>query len=353
MDNVAQDWYVGMDISEKTIEFFFLPPDNGDGVHKTMPNSLETLNCFCEELPSGMKVVVAMETGTHSPWMSEFLESRGIKCYVGNARKLAAVWSSMQKSDRNDAEMLARLAKADIRLFCPIKHADRSVRADYAVLKARHALVRSRTSLVNTVRGLLRAFGVDCSDLSVENFTAKTAEILPSDLKMATEGLLVQIKMLSLQIKDYDRKITKLCKKYEETRRLQTIPGIGPVIALAFVLTMVDPSRFRDGGRASSYIGLVPKRDQSGSVDKQLGITKAGNGLLRMLLLQGANYILSRAPDSQLRRFGEKLSARGGKISRRKAKVAMARKLCKIMISMWRNDTDYEAFPARLTKKAA
>ena len=104
MNTVTPKWYVGMDVSEKSIEFFFLPPDNEDGIHKSMPNSLDTLCEFCDALPDVRNVVVALETGTHSPWMSEYFENRGVKCFVGNARKLAAVWSSVQKSDRNDDE---------------------------------------------------------------------------------------------------------------------------------------------------------------------------------------------------------------------------------------------------------
>lgn len=345
MSNVAQKWYVGMDVSEKKIDFFFLPPDDeGEGIHKVMPNKPDTLCEFCDTLPDPDSVVIAMETGTHSPWMSEYFERRGIKCYVGNARKLAAVWSSVQKSDRKDAEMLARLARADLKLFCPIKHANREFRIDAVTLKMRHRLVLCRTTLTNCIRGNLRSFGIDTSSLTPENFSTEVAKLIPPEMFLAMEGVLVQIKMLTQQIKSYDRQINKLCKKYEQTKRLQQIPGVGPVIALAFVLTIIDPERFGSAGRVASYTGLVPKRDQSGDVDKQLGITKAGNKLLRQLLLQGANYIISRAPDCELRQFAERLAERGGKIARRKAKVALARKLCETMYSMWKNETDYNPF---------
>ena len=150
--------------------------------------------------------------------------------------------------------------------------------------------------------------------------------------------------MLETQIEDCDRKIERIGKRHEPVQRLRQISGVGPVIALAYVLFVGDPQNYSSAGRVGAHLGIVPKRDQSGDVDKQLGITKAGNQMLRYLLAQGANYILSRGPDCDLRRFGERICARGGKIARRKAKIAVARKLSKIMYVMWRNGTDYELF---------
>ena len=344
MDNVAQKIYFGMDVSDKFVEFFALTPDSAQNRRMKIENNRESLSYFCQNIPDKKAVAVAMENGTHSPWMSALIESFGIRCYVGNARKLAAVWCNVHKCDRDDAEMLARLAKADIKLFAPIKHASMEQMRDLAVLKIRDKLVHNRSSLICTERSLFKSLGIEMEDLSVENFSAESAKQLsPEDMKIF-DGLLISIRLLSQQIKLYDKKIAKLCKKYEVTERLQTVPGVGPVISLAFALIVGNPERIGTKERACSYMGLVPRRDQSGNVDKQLGITKTGNQFMRRLLIQGANYIISRTKDSDLRRFGEKLSRKGDKISRRKAKVALARKLCAVMYSMWKNETDYEPF---------
>ena len=165
MNTVTPKWYVGMDVSEKSIEFFFLPPDNEDGIHKSMPNSLDTLCEFCDALPDVRNVVVALETGTHSPWMSEYFENRGVKCFVGNARKLAAVWSSVQKSDRNDDETgliyynyryynptmgrwLSRVVSGIMRTFCFADRLSDDFPSDYSASSSRsffniHVLSRS------------------------------------------------------------------------------------------------------------------------------------------------------------------------------------------------------------------
>ncbi len=344
MNTVASKWVIGMDVSEKSIEFFFLRPDGEGGLSKKEPNSPDTLAKLCSEMPDRQGFMVVMENGTHSPWMSEYFQCHGVECYVGNARKLAAIWTSVQKSDRNDAEMLARLARADLKLFSPIRHAGRDQRAEFAVLKSRDRLVKCRTALINCVRGTLRSFGVDTSELTVEKFTSKAVGVMPKDLHPALDGMLVQIRMLETQIKDYDRKIERIGKRHEPVQRLRQISGVGPVIALAYVLFVGDPQNYSSAGRVGAHLGIVPKRDQSGDVDKQLGITKAGNQMLRYLLAQGANYILSRGPDCDLRRFGERICARGGKIARRKAKIAVARKLSKIMYVLWRNGADYELF---------
>lgn len=172
-------------------------------------------------------------------------------------------------------------------------------------------------------------------DLSMVNFSAESAKQLsPEDMRIF-DGLLISIRLLSQQIKLYDRKIAKLCKKYEVTERLQTVPGIGPVISLPFALSVGNPERIGTKERACPYMGLLPLRDHSRNVDRQLGITKTGNPFMRRLLIQGANCIISRTKDSDLRRFGEKLSRKDDKISRPKAKVAPARKLCAVMYSMW------------------
>jgi transposase len=131
--------------------------------------------------------------------------------------------------------------------------------------------------------------------------------------------------------------LEKKCQEYPATQTLRQIGGVGPVIALTFCLLVHDPNRFRNGRQVAAYFGLVPRRDQSGEVDKQLSITKAGSSLMRWALIQGANYIMGQGKACDLRRFGERIGMRGGSIAKRKAKVAVARKLCVVMLTLWRN----------------
>ena len=352
------DLYLGADVSDKLIELFGLSADGRGEKRWQIANNRKAILEFCDSIQDPSRTLIAMETGTHSAWQSELLEKRGFKVVVGNARKLAAVWMNKNKSDREDAEMLARLARSDIKLFCPIRHISTPVRADLAVIKMRHAVSKSRTLLMNAVKGTLRSFGVDTSGITADNFTREASKVIPAELRPAMTGMLAQIRALQLELKDYDRKVTKLNKKYPDSAKVGQPGGVGELTALAYVLIIEDPKRFDSGDRVGKYLGITPKRDQSGSVDKQLGITKEGNNLLRWLLIQSANYIMGRGPDCDLRRFGERIAARGGKIAKRKAKVAVARKLAKLLHKLWITgevyDPDYKAHckEARQKKEA-
>lgn len=354
MNKCSTRFYVGMDVSEKSIEIFVLPQDNDNGRRFQIDNSRESLIAFCDSVKEPASMLAAMETGAHSAWHSELLEQRGFQVVVGNARKLAAIWMNKNKSDREDAEMLARLARSDIKLFAPIRHIPTPLRADLAVIKARNAVSECRTKLMNTARGLLRSFGIDTNGVTSENFARESSKIVPKALRPAMNGIIKEIRTLQLTIKAYDREVTKLTRKYPDTAKVGQPVGVGELTSLAFVLMVDDPRRFSDGSRAARYFGLTPKRDQSGTVDKQLGITKEGNRLMRQLLMQCANYVMGRGPDCDLRRFGERIAARGGKIAKRKAKVAIARKLVNLMFRLWVSgetyDPDYKAH-CRETRK--
>lgn len=342
MSKCSMEIYLGMDVSDKSIEFLSLSGDGDTGQRSQIANSRESLMAFCDSVKDPSKVLVAMEAGTHSAWHSELLEQRGFKVVVGNARKLSAIWMNKNKSDREDAEMLARLARNDIKLFAPIRHIPTPLRIDLAVIKTRDAVSGCRTKLINTARGLLRSFGIDTSGITADNFTAEASKIIPKELRPALDGILKEIRLLQLSIKAYDRTITKLNRKYPDTAKVSQITGVGELTALAFILMVGNPQRFSDGNRVTRFFGITPKRDQSGEVDKQLGITKEGNSMMRRLLIQCANYIMSRGPDCDLRRFGERIAARGGKIAKRKAKVAVARKVVKLMFSLWLTGETYD-----------
>lgn len=342
MSNITPKFYVGLDVSKKSIEIYILPGNGQDGKSCRINNEPEQIEQFCRNFKEPKNVLMAMESGTDSPWMSELLVDLGFQVVVGNAKKLSLIWRNSDKSDRNDAELLARQARNDLKLFAPIQHQSSKLRAALVMIKMRECAVACRTKMINTVRGTLRSFGADTSDVTVDNFTAKIGRHIPKNLHSAMKEIVNEIRLLQLSIKDYDKKIARLCREYPDTRKVDQISGVGNQTALAFVLILGSTERFFSGGGVGKYFGLTPKRDQSGDVDKQLHITKEGNKLMRKLLVQAAQYVMGLGPECDLRRFGERIASRGGKIAKRKAVVAVARKIAKLMFRLWKYDEVYD-----------
>jgi transposase len=285
-----------------------------------------------------------MEAGTHSGWVSRILQELGHEVLVGNLRKLRVIWDSDEKGDDRDAEMLARIARFDPQLLYPIHHRGQKAQADLALIKARDLLVKARTILIAHARGAVKSSGQRISACSAEAFHVRLLEEMPVELMPALDPVMKTIEELTRRIRHYDKLLENLCaEKYPETAGLRAISGVGPVTALAFVLTIEESSRFDNSRAVGPFLGLTPKRDQSGQTDKQLRITKAGDAYLRRLLVGCAQYILGPfGPDCDLRRFGMKLAARGGKNAKRRAVIAVARKLAVLMHHLWKSGAVYE-----------
>jgi transposase len=353
MKECSTEIVIGMDLSDKKSEICEMRQDNGEITRRTeVANDAESLAAFFSDYSNPEKVLIAMEAGTHSPWISALLSDMNFKVVIGNPRKLKFIWRSDNKNDRRDAEMLARIARFDLELFYPITHKSRENQTALALIKARDALVKTRTNLVNSVRGILKSLGCRTVSRGTPAFADKIAEEIPEEYWTALNGSLEIIGQITESIKMYDRKLKELSKKkYPETAILQQVTGVGPITALAFVLTIEDPGRFRKSRYVGCYLGLVPKRDQSGEIDKELGITKAGNAYLRSLLVQCAQYILGPfGKDCELRRFGEKIANRGGKAAKKKAVVAVARKLSVLLHRLWADNANYEPFHSKKSK---
>ena len=328
--------YIGFDVSQKTIKVFAVCGNQACQKAETIRNSRQSIADFLKTcFPEAFRTCVVMETGTHALWMSRLVEAMGYETIVAHARDLQLIYATEKKNDAIDAERLAKLAQYDRKLLHPVRLMDEARQRDFAVMKARDTLVRQRTTIVNTVRGLLRSFGEDDAELTVRNMK-DAAKTMPPDMLDIVKPLLDQLKTIDEGIKKYDRKIERLCRKYKPTDTLRQVKGVGPAIALAFVLVIGDPRRFPRGAKACSYLGLVPKQDQSGEMEKQLNLTKCGNSLMRRLLIQGAQYIMgSHGEECDLRRFGMRIASRGGKTARKKAKVAVARKLVTVLLRLW------------------
>jgi transposase len=287
---------------------------------------------------------VAIEVGTHSPWVRRLLEECGHEVLVANPRKLRSVYDNDSKADPVDAEMLARLARVDPKLLAPIRHRGVDFQADLAVLRSRAALVRARTLLVNHARGAVKSFGGRLTKCSTQSFHKSAPAQIPEELKPALGPVMSTIASLTAEIRGYDRQIEAMAReRYPETRLLQQVSGVGVLTATAYVLTIEDPHRFERSRCVGPYLGLRPKRAQTGGRDPELRITKAGDGDLRRLLVGAAHYILGPfGPDSDLRRWGLALATRGRKNAKKRAVVAVARKLAVLLHRLWLTGEVYE-----------
>jgi transposase len=288
-------------------------------------------------------MVVAMEVGTHSPWMSRMIRESGHEVIVANARKLRFIFDNDQKCDDADAEAIARVARADRKLLHPLEHRPEEDAAAMSLLRSREALVRTRTALINHVRGTVKSNGERMPGCASYRFH-KLADALPAGLTSSLGPVMAAIEVVNEQIKELDRKIEQVSREsYPETEVLRQVPGVGPIIALMFVLVIADPERFRHARSAGPYLGMVPRRDQSGDNDPQLRIAKTGNPYLRRLLVSAAHYILGPfGPDSDLRRHGMKIAERGGKRAKKRAAVAVGRKLAVLLLTLLKTGEDYK-----------
>jgi transposase len=287
---------------------------------------------------------IALEIGTHSPWISRLLSELGHEVIVANARKVRLIGESRKKDDRLDAQALARLARIDPELLYPVKHRSAQAQADLMMIRARAGLVRARTGLVNTARGLAKSYGERLRGCNVRNMNPEKAENLSTELQRALEPLLSAIEELSERIVEYNDRIEALAQaSYPQVELLKQIKGVGTLIALTFLLTLEDPHRFGKSRDVGGYLGLQPGRRNSGESEPQLHISKEGDPYLRTLLVQGAQHILGPfGIDCHLRRWGLKLAERGGRNAKKRAIVATARKLAVLLHHLWVSGEVYE-----------
>lgn len=296
---------------------------------------------------------VVLEVGGHSPWVSRLVKSRGHEVIVANAARVPTIYRGPRKNDRIDAEQLARLGRSDPRLLAGIEHRGEEAHADLARLRSREALVRTRARLINHVRGIVKSMGGRIRPCSTDSFHRKAVEGVPASLAAGLRPILDMVEKVTEEIHAYDREIEKIAaERYLEVRRLSQVTGVGTLTALCFVLVLQDPHRFKRSRAVGAYVGLVPAQDQSGDTDPQLRISRAGNEMLRRLLVQAAHYQLGPfGPDSDLRRWGLERAARGGTIAKKKAVIGVARKLAVLLHRLWITGEPYQ--PLRKHQSAA
>lgn len=340
---------IGCDVGDRKTEICVLHADDG-----CTRQTVRTSKADLERWFSRPRAHVVIEVGVHSRWISDLLKSLGHQVTIANPRRVKLISAADTKSDRSDAEWLARLGRADVRLLAPITHRPIQAQADLAVAKARDILVAARTKLVNHVRGTVKSFGLRLPSCSATSFIRKTRELLPVTLRPALEPIYESLERIDEQIREHDRTIERIAKRHADVEVISQPDSVGTLTALVFMLTIEDKDRFTNSRMAGAFIGLRPRRRQTGDDDPQLRITKSGDPLLRKLLVNCANRILGPfGKDCDLRRWGLELAKRGGKNAKKRAKVAVARKLAVLMHRLWVTGEVYQPLGYRDAQRAA
>ena len=337
----AQKLTVGLDLGDRSSWYCVLDESGAVVLEQRLSTTPKAMDEVFRAMPRSR---IALETGTHSPWISRLLDELGHEVIVAHARKVRLIGESRKKDDRLDAQTLARLARIDPELLCPVKHRSAQAQADLTVIRARAGLVRARTALVNTARSLAKSYGERLRGCNVRNMNPEKAEGLSAELQKALRPLLAGIEALSEQIRQSNQRIELLAEQsYPQVKLLKQVKGVGTLIALTFLLTLEDPHRFRKSRDVGCYLGLQPGRRNSGQSEPQMHISKEGDPYLRTLLVQGAQHILGPfGVDCDLRRWGLKLAERGGKSGKKRAIVATARKLAVLLHHLWVSGEVYE-----------
>ncbi len=332
---------IGMDLGDKSSRYCVL---DGKGEVVREASVATTKKGMLQSFGAMKRCRIAMEVGTHSPWVSRLLKNVGHEVIVANARQVKLISASSRKDDRLDARTLARLARVDPQLLRPIRHRSEQAQADLMTIRVRASLVEARTSLVNAARGFAKAMGERLPACDADNLGVDRMETLPEGLRARLRPLLEQVESLTEKIQEMEAQIEeKARREYPETKLLQQVKGVGTLISMTFVLTIEDRERFQKSRDVGCYVGLRPKRSESGQSQPQLRITKEGDIYLRKMLVQGAHCILSRrGPDTDLKRWGLRLAAHGGKNAKKRAVVAVARKLAVLLHRLWVTGEVYE-----------
>lgn len=342
---------IGLDIGDRRSCYCVLDPEAEVLEREEVVTDEQPLRQVFGQFPPS---VVVLEVSTHSPWISRLLEELGHEVLVANPRKVQLISHASNKHDRRDAELLARLGRADRKLLAPVRHRGIEAQTDLLQVRVRAQLMELRTQAANAARGLVKSFGERLPVCDVDQLSREQAQPLPAALREPLEQLLRMVEELTAEIALADEQLRKIsaARYAEETARLQQVQGVGPITALTFVLTLEDPHRFAHSRDAGCYVGLRPIVYQSGDSDPEMRISKEGDSYLRKLLVQCSQYILSRrGEDTDLKRWGLKLAAKGKKKAKRRAVVAVARKLAVLLHRLWISGERYE--PLRQANKLA
>src|SRR6266850_7978001 len=340
---------IGVDLGDRWSFYCILDEAGKIILEQKLPTTPEAMKRTFGKISRSL---IALETGTHSPWVSRLLIELGHEVIVAHAQKVQLITKSNRKDDRHDARTLARLARIDPELLGPVRHRSAQAQIHLTVIRARAELVSVRTALVNAARGLAKSYGQRLPKCGTQQVSRQLGAGLRAELREVLEPLLKEIESLNERIKEYEVQMEKIAKEsYPQVALLKQVKGVGTQIALTYVLTLDDPHRFAKSREVGCFLGLKPGRRDSGQNQPQMHISKEGDRYLRTMLVQGAHYILGPfGEDSDLRRWGLRLAERGGKNAKKRAVVAVARKLAVLLHRLWVSGEVYE--PLRNSQKA-
>lgn len=288
---------------------------------------------------------IVLESGTHAGWLSKVLEECGHEVIVAHARRIQLIAENRRKNDKIDAELLARLLRADLNLLTESYVRGEEAERVRTAIKARKHLVDCRTKLSNAIRGLVRKTGYRLESCTTRTIPKAVNDAdLPDAWKAVLAPLAFSVFVLTGWIDKMDRQLEEIAENYEIVEVFREICGVGTQTALAYAAAIEDPFRFRRSKQVGAYFGMVPSVSNSGNEDNDQNntgrITKQGDGLVRSLLVQAAHTMLQEGrPESELRQFGKRIERKKGK---KKAAVALARKLCIVMHTLWTTGREYD-----------
>lgn len=333
---------IGLDLGDRTSRTYEVDDEGRRQAEAVVATTRQAMQRYFGDRASCR---VVLEASTHSPWVSQALSALGHEVIVANPSAMfKGARRRRRRNDALDAELLARQGRADPRLLHPVTHRRLTTQQHLEMLKARDQLVRTRTQLINHVRSVVKVSGVRLPHTSAAAFVARATAEIPAELRVAVQPLVQIITDINQQVRDTDHAIGRLIRDvYPVARRLQQPSGVGPITALAFVLLVDDPTRFDNSRDVGAYFGLVPRLDESSDSQPQLRITKCGDAMGRRLLVTAAHYVLGPfGPDCDLRRHGQLIAARGGKNAKKRAVVAVARKLAVLLHRLWVSERPYD-----------
>jgi transposase len=348
---VKQKLTIGLDLGDQRSSYCILDEAGEVVSQEATPTTKAGLSSLLGKMPPSR---VALEVGTHSPWVSRHIASMGHEVIVANPHKVKLITQSVRKNDRIDAQQLARLARVDPKLLSPIRHRGEEAAAELAVIRARAELMEARTKLINSARGLAKPMGERLKKCDADQVKESLASGLSEGVRTVIGPLLKCVEQLSEQIGVYDGKIEEIAKRHPEMKLLTQVYGVGTLIALTYMLTIEDAERFGHSRDVGPFLGLQPKQRDSGNSQPQLGISKTGDKLLRSLLVQAAHCVMrKKAPDSDLKAWGLGKMQSGGKRAKRRAIVGVARKLAVMLHRLWAMGEVYDPLYNRKAAQAA
>lgn len=337
----GSEFRVGVDVGDRSCSWAGMDMATGEVREGLMATTREGLE---EVFGGARRCVVVLEAGTHSPWLARALNGLGHRAVVTEANVLNAGGRRRRKNDRKDARLLLEVARDVGRpRVKELWQRPQQYQEDLSLMRMRDAMVRSRSLLANAVRGAVKVHGERIEDHSVESLPKCARKELSPRMQALVEPVLGQIEQLTATVNTYDAQVAAYLARRPESASLLQVHSVGAVTVGTYMAVIGEPHRFKRSRDVPSYLGLVPGEHQSGDANPQQRITKAGDALLRRLLVQCAHFIMSsRGQDSDLRRWALKLAGDGtNKARKKKAVIALARKLATLLHRLWVSGETY------------